>query len=455
MGAADPASKAVPEPGPAKARLARKLGVWSAAAVVVGGMIGSGIFRVPQTVAAETGSPGLIMLVWVAGGAIALAGALSLAEAAALFPRAGGLYAILFEAYGPLVAFLYGWLTLIISPASTGAVALVFAEYLGRLIPLTPLQVRAVAIGAIILVAAANYRSVRLGAAIQNVFTSAKLLALVGLIAAAFLLTPRAVHAAAAMPAGVPLSPTWSGFGLALVAALWAYNGWQDGTLVAGEVRNPGRSLPVALIGGALVVTVLYLGANLAYLHVLPVGAIAASPLVASDVAVRLVGSASAALIAALVAVSTFGTVNENTMVFPRVFFAMAGDGLFFRTIAAVHPRYGTPHTAIVLSAGLSVLYVALRSFEELVESVILGYIPFWALAVAAVIVFRRTQPALQRPYRAVGYPVLPLLFVLAMLALALNSLRLHPATAGPTLGALLAGVPVYYAWATRLRQAR
>jgi len=228
---------------------------------------------------------------------------------------------------------------------------------------------------------------------------------------------------------------------------LFAYNGWQDASYIAGEIRDPGRSLPRALIGGTLSVTAIYLAANAAYLHVLPMDTIAASPLVAADVAVRLVGQLGAALVTTLVCISTLGTVNVAMMTYPRVFFAMAEDRLFFRAMAAVHPRYATPYAAIVLAAALGIAYVTVRSFEQLIEIFILGSLPFWALAVGAVFVLRRRRPDLPRPYRTPGYPVLPILFVLAMLAIVWNSLREHPGLAGLTLAAILAGVPVYYGW--------
>jgi amino acid transporter len=426
-------------------RLPRRLGVWSAAAVCVGSMIGSGIFRVPSTAAAETGTATAMMLTWVVGGLVAVCGALALAEVAALYPRAGGLYVYLLEAYGPLPAFLFGWLILVISPASTAAVALAFGEYLGRLVPLTPTQIRVVGAVAIVALAAANYRSVRYGAAIQSALASGKVLGISLLTIAAFTLPaapPATVIDAPALPPA-----TWSGFGLGLVAVLFAYNGWQDATSIAGEVREPARALPRALIGGTLVVTGIYLAANLAYLHVMSMQEIAGSPLVATDMAVRLVGRVGSVLISVLVCISTFGTVNVGMMVYPRVFFAMAEDGLFFRSMAAVHPRFATPYAAIVLAAVFAIGYVTLRSFEQMIEIFILGSLPFWALAVGAVPVLRRRRPELTRVYRTPAYPVVPALFLLAMAALVVNSLREHPGAAGLTLATLLAGIPVYLGW--------
>jgi amino acid transporter len=428
-------------------RLPRRLGPWSTGAVTVGIMIGSGVFRVPAAVAAQTGSPGVMLLVWVVGALVALCGALSLAEVAALFPRAGGMYVYLREAYGPLTAFLFGWLYLIIIPTGAGAIALVFAEYLSRLVPLTPGQVRLAAAALIMLLAAAQYRSLRFGAAIQNVSTAAKVLAIVALTVAAFVLG----RGDGAWAAGGTIHPvTWGGFGLGLVTVLWAYNGWQDVTCLSGEVRDPRRALPRALVGGTFAVAIVYLLANAAYLHVLPLSAMASSPLVAADVAVRLVGPVGAALVAALVCISTFGALNAVLMAIPRVFWAMADDGLFFRFVAAVHPRYRTPHMAITATAVLSVVYLALQTFEQLIEAFILASLPFWALSVASVFVFRRRRPEAPRVYRTPGYPVVPLLFVAAMVMLVANSLAAHPEATVTSLGAVLAGVPLYYAWRRR-----
>jgi amino acid transporter len=439
----DPRAATDAEPaGPDDGRLPRRLGGWSTMAVTVGIMIGSGIFRVPAAAAGQTGSPGAMLGAWVVGGIVALCGALALAEVAALYPRAGGIYVYLREAYGPLTAFLFGWLYLVIIPTGAGAIALVFAEYLGRLMPLTPRAVHGVATALIVVLATAQYVSVRAGAAIQNVSTVAKVSAILAMTMAAFVLGGGDAHAAPA--AG---RATLGGFGLGVVTVLWAYNGWQDVTCLSGEVRDPGRSLPRAIVGGTLVVVAVYLAANAAYLRVLPIDTMAASPLVASDVMVRLVGPIGAELIAALVCVSTFGALNAVLMAIPRVFWAMAEDGLFFRSVAAVHPRYHTPHVAILAMAVLAIVYMIFHTFEQLIEAFILASLPFWALSVGSVIVLRRRHPALPRAYRTPGYPVVPLVFVTVMLALVVNSLREHPEVTATSIGAVLAGVPLYYGW--------
>jgi APA family basic amino acid/polyamine antiporter len=428
--------------------LQRRLGLVSATAIVIGSMIGSGIFRVPSATATATGTPTAMMLVWVAGALVALCGALTLSELAAMYPRAGGIYVYLREAFGDLPAFLVGWLLLVIAPASIGAVALVFAEYLGRIVPGLAGHTRIVGAVAVVAVAGWNYRSVKFGAAIQNLSSAAKVLAILALTAAAFM-ADRPGAGAWTSDTGLG-SASWAGFGLGLVTVLWAYNGWQDATYVGGEIRDPGRTLPRALTLGTLIVASVYLAINAAYLEVLPMAAIARSPLVAADVAVELFGAVGRGLIAALVCVSTFGTMNSGTLCYPRIFYAMAEDRLFFPRIAAVHPRYGTPHASIVLIAALSIAYLWVRTFEQLIEAFILGILPFWALAAAAVIVLRRRRPEAQRPYRTPGYPMVPVLFILATVGLLLNSLVQRPV---PTLGsvaAIAAGIPIFYLWRRR-----
>jgi basic amino acid/polyamine antiporter, APA family len=309
-------------------------------------------------------------------------------------------------------------------------------------------QTRLVAAAAVILVAAWNYRSLRIGAAVQNLSSASKVLAILSLTAAAFLSGHR--DEGAWLEAGGLAPGSWAGFGLGLVTVLWAYNGWQDATYVGGEVRDPGRNLPRALTFGTLIVTGVYLTVNAAYLAVLPMDAIARSPLVAAEVAVRLFGGIGNALIAGLVCVSTFGTMNGGMLCYPRIFYAMAEDRLFFRRIAAVHPRYGTPHAAIVLTATLAIGFLVVRTFEQLIEIFILGTLPFLALAAGAVIVLRRRLPEVERPYRTPGYPIVPVLFIVATAGLLFNSLVQRPGPTIASFAAILAGVPIYYLWRRR-----
>jgi APA family basic amino acid/polyamine antiporter len=430
-------------------RLPRRLGVWSAAAVLVGSTIGSGIFRVPSAVAADVGTVGAIALLWLLGAMVALFGALTIAELAVLFPRSGGIYVFLREAYGPLPAFLFGWTELlVIRPSALGAIAMLFAEYVQEFVPLSGTGVRLVAAAAILLLAAANIRSVTWGAAVQNASTAAKVLALTGLALLAFVLGDFAGGALAQPVEMAPLS--WGGFGVALIAVLWAYDGWADLTFMAGEVRDPARTLPRALLGGTLAIVAIYLVVNTAYLFVLSLGEMADRPLVAADAARKIFGEGGAAVVAAMVMVSAFGALNGSMMTGPRIFFAMADDGLFFRPVAAVHPRFSTPWVAIALAALLGIGYVSIRTFEQLADSFILGIWPFYALAVGAVFLLRRRRPELERPYRTVGYPWVPLVFLLASLLMLGNALVEEP---GPTLfgfGIILLGIPVFFAWKSR-----
>lgn len=414
--------------------------------MLVGSTIGSGIFRVPSSVAAAVGTPGAMLLIWVIGALVALFGALTLAELAAMYPRTGGIYVFLKETYGPVPAFLFGWTELlVIRPSALGAIAMIFAEYLRVFVPMAEGQVRVVAGAAIVLLALANIRSVSWGAAVQNASTVAKVAALVGLAAVAFLWGDGTTGALAEPLSFQPLS--WGGFGVALIAVMWAYDGWADLTFMAGEVRDPGRTLPRALLSGTVGIAVVYLIVNLAYLYVLPVDEMASSRLVAATAAEKVFLSAGAAIVAAMVMVSAFGALNGSTMTGPRIFFAMADDGLFFRPIAAVHPRFQTPYLAIGLAAALGVIYVSVRTFEQLADAFILGIWPFYLLSVAAVFILRRRYPDAERPYRTVGYPVIPLLFMIASLAMLLNSLIRQPGTTMISFGVIASGIPVYYLW--------
>ena len=435
----------MPSPNPPSSdedRLPRTLGVWSGALLLIGLTIGSGIFRVPATVAAETGSSGAMMLVWVVGGGVALCGALSVAELGAMFPRAGGTYVFLREAYGPLPAFLYGWSELlVIRPASLGAVALICAEYAGAIAPL-PLSPPVLAALLIALLTAAACRSLEWSTALQNATSAAKVAALAGLTLALFLLGDPALGA---WSEPLSLAPgSWGGAGVALVAVLWAYDGWADTTAMAGEMRDAGRTLPRALLAGTLAVVGVYLAVNAAYLYVLPAARVAASPLVAADAATRVVGSAGAALVSALVVLSTFGALGAAVITGARILFAMAADGLLFRPVATVHPRYHTPYVAVLVTGIMAIGYVSLRGFEQLAGLFVLGMWPFYVLVVAGVMVLRRTRPELPRPYRVAGYPAVPLLFLLASALLLGSSLVEQPATTLYGFAVIALGVPVY-----------
>ncbi len=426
-------------------QLPRRLNLATAVATVAGVTIGSGIFRVPAEVATQTGSAGGMLLVWVAGGLLTLCFALLLSELGAMYPRSGGLYAFIREAFGDLAAFVYGWTFLLINPAGWAAIAMVFAEYLGKFVPLTDFSRRAVAVSLIILVASANYRSVMLGASIQNVFTFVKVVALVSL---ALFVMALGDPAGGAFATEIDWAPaTLPGFLLALVAVLWAYEGASSFCNLAGEVRSAQRNVPRALMLGVGGVMIVYLAVNVAYLYILPLDAIQGSPLVAADAAGRVLGTGASSLISGLVMVSTFGALAGLTMSEPRAFFAMGRDRNFFAATGRIHPRYQTPHIAIMVATGIACIYVSIRTFEQLAATFVLGLMPFYALAVLGVWRLRRTRPDVERPYRSFGYPWVLILYVAAVLLVLGNALIHTPKIALLNVAISLIGIPVYFIW--------
>src|SRR5438552_5359034 len=438
-------------------RLPRRLGLWSAVAVLVGSTIGGGIFRTPAIIAARVPSPWPMLGVWVLGGLLALCGALTYAELAALFPRSGGVFVYIREGFGRLPAFLFGWTELTLIRASAlGAIATPFAEYLLRLLGYDPAQpavagaVHYVAAAAIALTATLNYVGVRWSALVLNASTAAKYGALLLLVQLAFVWGGGRGGSLSHFTApGGPLSGGL--FALALVSVLWAYDGWGDLSFVGGEVRDPERNLPRALILGTGAIILIYLLVNAAYLYLLPIEQMARSPLVAADAAHLLVGRTGVTLVSLVVMIATFSTLLGSMLTAPRIFFAMADDGLFFRAVAPLHPRFETPSVAIVLTACLGIAFVLARTFEELADQFVVAIFPFYALAAAAVFVLRRRRPDLPRPVRVWGYPAVPFLFVLASLVILGNALREHPGATGLAFGGILLGVPVYFLW-SRMR---
>ncbi len=432
--------------------LKRQLGLWSAVAVLIGSTIGSGIFRSPAGIADRLPGPVPLMAVWIAGGLFALCGALTLAELSGAFPETGGAYVFIREGWGRLAAFLFGWAELtLIRAASLGAISTTFAEYLMRVRGYDPslepyrTYVHYVAAVAILLTATFNYVGVRWGSLVQNLTTLAKYGGLLFIIMLAFTLglPQTGGHYTPAVPEG---SFHIAAFGLALVSVLWAFDGWADLSFVAGEVKDPRRTLPRAIIIGTVAVIVIYLLANLAYLAVLPVEDIRRSRLVAADVAERLMGAPGVIFVALTVMLSTFGTLNGTLLTAPRIFFAMADDGLFFKKVAAVHPRFHTPYVSILLTTGLGVVFVLLRTFEQLADTFVTAIVPFYALAVASIFVLRK-RASYDPPFRVPLYPIVPALFILATCFLLGNAL-IDPTSRWPTmavLGIILLGVPVYY----------
>jgi basic amino acid/polyamine antiporter, APA family len=440
----------MPTTNTAAPKLTRTLGLWSSVALVVGITIGSGIFRTPATVAQRVPSPIAMLLLWGLGGAITLCGALSIGELAAALPETGGLYAYLREGWGRPAAFLFGWSELVLIRANAlGGIAVVFGDYFLRSVGVNPaehvLAARGLSAAAIAFAAAVNIRGTNLGAFIVGIATWAKFAALMILGGAAFVLGSR--HGARldhfTTAAGEPL--LIGGMGLALVSILWAYDGWADLSFASGEVKNPQVNLPRAIILGTLAIIAIYLTTNAAYLYVTPLHTMAQSRLVAADTMFALFGRAGVILVSIFVMISSFSSLNGSMLASPRVFFAMADDGLFFERIARVHPRFQTPYVAILLAAVLGMILVLSRSFEALTDTFVLAIWPFYALGVAAIFRLRRLRPELRRPYRAIGYPIVPAIFVIAVAAFVANALISEPVATGLTFALILSGAPVYY----------
>jgi APA family basic amino acid/polyamine antiporter len=432
--------------------LKRQIGLWSAIAIVIGTTIGSGIFRSPAGIADRLPGPLPLLAIWVAGGLFALCGALSLSEVASAFPRTGGVFVFIKEGFGRLPAFLFGWAEItIIRAAAVGAIAITFAEYFLRAIGIDPsfspndAYARYVAAAAIIAMGTVNILGVRWGTLVLNATTIAKYggLLFIILMALALGLPKTGGHFTPVLPPG---SFSISAFGLALVSVLWAYDGWADLSFTAGEVKDPERNLPRALIGGTLAIIGIYLLANFAYLAVLPIEEIRRSRLVAADVAQRVMGQAGVVFVGVTVMLSTFGTLTGSLLTSPRIFYAMAEDGLFFRGVAKVHPRYHTPHIAIGINIVLGVIFVLARTFEQLADAFVTAIVPFYALGVASLFVLRR-RPGYAPAFRVPGYPFVPLLFVASTLYLLLNAL-IDPSSRTATavvLGIVVLGIPVFY----------
>jgi APA family basic amino acid/polyamine antiporter len=439
--------------------LVRGLGALDGALITIGSVLGTGIFLTGSDIARALPHAGLILLVWGLGGALTLAGALAYAELGAMFPRAGGMYQFLREAYGPLPAFLFGWVSfLVIMSGGIATIAVGFGEYLGAFIPFfstrnvlltVPLGSAAWTLSggqlaaalAIVLLTAVNCLGLREGAGVQNAVTVLKVGAMAALVGLGLLApAPAAPDWFAARPAVSLLAAV----GVAMIGALWTYDGWYNLSFSAGEMRDPGRTLPRGLIAGTLVVMAVYLLVNLVYLRALPLSTMAQTPRVAEAAAGVLFGASGARLIALAVLVSSFGCLSANILCCSRIYLPMAQDGVFFRAVGRVHPRYRVPVASLVAQGVWSVALTFSGTYEQLYTYVIFCGVLFHVLTGAAVFVLRRSRPDAPRPYRVWGYPVVPALFILGSALLVVNTLRERPLESGIGLGFLLAGLPAY-----------
>jgi len=438
----------------------REIGLLLGALIVVNSTIGTGIFKTPAQVARLTDSMTMALGVWVVGGVIALCGALSMAELSASMPRTGGLYEILRRAYGPRLAFLFGWakLTLLI-PSAVGSFARLAAEALVSLLALPPNPTRdtALSIGFLVLSAGLNLMGVKTNALQQAVITVAKYVG-VAFLAAVGLLWPLSQSAPAVVASASNIGPGgWVGAFAALVSVMWAYDGWADLASLSGEVKNPGRTLPKALIVGTVSIVALYLAANLGYARTLGLVGLQASTtgsnMAGANLARAALGGVGQSLLSLLVLISCLGGTMGSLLTGSRIFVPMASDGLFVAWLGKISPTTHIPARAVAMAALLGLGYVTSRSFEQLTDGFVVGYFPFYILAVASVAILRYKEPDLERPFRVPGYPVVPALFILGAVSLLWGALSSVDRTAGLSLLVMLAGFPVQWIWATFFRK--
>ena len=427
--------------------LARILSFRDLVLLTLGTVIGSGIFIVPATVLKLTGGALVPALaVWVFGGLLSVFGALTYAELGAMRPDSGGIYTYMRDAFGEATAFLYGWaLLLVIASATNATLAVAFAGYLQQFVVLTPLAAKAIAVLVIGVIGALNVFSMRQSANVQNLATGIK----VGAIIVMSVLLFAGGHgysqpAPAGAPEGLSLLTAMGG---AMIGVLWAYEGWQYVTFSAGEAVDPQKSFARAIWVGVAALMALYLLANLAYVAALGVGGVMGSTRVASEAVAAVLGPAAGKLVAAAILVSMFSAAHSTVMTAPRVYFSMARDGLFFRKFAEVHPKYGTPAFAVIVSSVWAALMAATGTFEELLTYVVFTGWFFYALGAAAIFHYRRKHPDAVRPFRTPGYPLVPILFIVPSLAIVLNTIVTNPGQAAIGAAIVLAGVPAYAFW--------
>jgi basic amino acid/polyamine antiporter, APA family len=442
--------------------LVRGLGLTAATAIVIGDVIGTGVFLKARVMTCNVGTPGLVMTVWIVGALLSLAGALTYAELAVLMPDAGGEYVFVREAYGRLWGFLYGWTRFFV--ASTGGMAGLaagFAIFLniisGGALQAHPALIPLVASAAIVVVTLINCAAVQVSGRIASGVAALKVVVVAGVGLGAFLLARGdwahfGLSAAGAACEGVGAAARggMAGFGAAMMGAMWSYNGWNEVTYVAGEVKDPQRNLPRAIVGGLAIIAALYLLANAAYFYVLApqaVGSVPQSSAVATEVVSHFLGPRGAGVMAAALAMAVFGSLQVVTLVSARIPYAMACDGVFFRSLARLSPRTRVPVTALIVQAAWAVILVYSGSYDSLTDYAIFAVLIFVALSTASVFVFRRRLPDAPRAYRTIGYPVVPVIFLVVAAWLIVNTFIATPGRALAGVGLMLAGLPFYWYW--------
>lgn len=425
-------------------KLAKELTLYGLIMVAIGSCIGSGIFVTPSQIAGLVPSAGLILAVWALGGLVTITGALTFGELGSLFPKAGGIYVFLKEAYGGWLGFLYGWAyLLIITSGSIAVLSLAFAYYLSFFIPMGETGKIVTSIIVIIALTTLNVFRAKFGEIFSNIFTGLKILGILIIIGCGFIFGSSDLSFKD-FSIGFGSNSSLSGFGVALVGVLFSYGGWQHASFLAGETKNPSRNVPIAMIAGALIVTVIYLLVNVSYMLLLPVGTIGSSQKVAAE-AISTVLPFGGMLVAAIIAISTLGTIGIYTLSAPRIYYAMADDGLFFKKIADVHPKFRTPINAIIAQSAWSiVLLLFWGTFEDLITYTVSVEWIFFTLAAIGIFIFRKKLKNADRPYKTFGYPITPLIFICINTWFVTNILIRKPLHMGIGIGFLILGIPVY-----------
>jgi len=461
------------ETRPKKTHLVRGLGLTAAMMIVAGSMIGSGIFRKPATMAGQLMSPELLIIVWIAAGIITFIGALTNAEIAGMIDATGGQYVYFRKMYGDFIAFLYGWsIFAVIQTGSQAAIAYVFAEYLGYFFkypqlpqsfqdfsifmpfvgdihPFLDFGTKAVAILCILFLTGVNYLGVVFGGIVQTIVTFIKIASIIILSLLLFTFGQGSyanVYSGFNIPAET-ITNIISVIGLALAGAFWAYDGWNNVTFVAGEVKNPQRNIPLALLYGTLIVIAVYILINIAFLYVLPIDEMSKSPLVAASAAERIFGVNGASIISIAVIISTFGALNGSILATARVQFAMARDRLFFSPLGKIHPKFGTPHVSLIIQGVWSCVLVLSGSFDTISDYVIFAAWLFYMLGAYGVFVLRKKMPEVNRPYRVWGYPYTPIIFIIFSFLFLVNSIISDTQDAAMGSILILSGLPIYLYW--------
>ena len=429
-------------------RLKRVLSLMDATMINAGGIIGSGIFMVPATVALYTASSSLFFMVWIFGGIISLFGALSVAELGAAMPKAGGQYVYLNEAYGPVWGYLYGWSAVaVINTASMAAVGVAFAEYLKFFYPISDLAVKEIAIFSIILLTIINIVDVKSGARFQNVFTFAKIGAILGVILLGLFLEGGSTQNFSPLFTDRPPLSLIGPLGLAMVAVLWTFDGWIFVTYVAGEVKNPERNIPLSLIFCMVIVVSVYIALNTVLVYVLGFDQMIGSELVMADAASKFIGGNGAAIVTIIILISLIGANNGFILTSARINYAMARDNRFFKQAAFIHPKFQSPANALIIQCIWACILTFSGTFNQLITYIIFASWIFYGMSAGAVIILRKKKPDMERPYQIPFYPWIPIIFILFAIFLTVNTILEAPRDAAIGAGLILAGLPLYYYW--------